>query len=131
MSKKSKLEEAARDLGIGSGQRHLLLCVESGCCSSTRGDEIWGFVKDRLKELGLSGKKGSVMRTRTHCLRICEKGPIAVVYPDGVWYHSVNENNAERIIQEHLLGGEVVEDLCFARNGLQTFSPRRGGEKAK
>lgn len=115
MAKLGKLQEAADKVGIGQMRHHLLLCVEDGCCSSRRGEEIWEYVKERLKELGLSGRKGTVLRTRARCFRLCEKGPIAVVYPEGAWYHSVDEANAERIIQEHLIGGKVVEEICFAR----------------
>jgi (2Fe-2S) ferredoxin len=111
--------EVAASMGIGTLQRHLLLCVAGGaCCSEAVSLQVWEYAKERLKELGLSGPHGTVYRSRVQCLRICTQGPIAVVYPEGAWYRNVTVENLERIIQEHLINGRVVEELCFARNPL-------------
>jgi (2Fe-2S) ferredoxin len=111
-------EAAAQSFGVGKLTRHLFVCIGPDCVDPDKGLETWDYVKKRMKELGLSGPNGPAYRTKVACFRICTDGPIAVVYPEGTWYRRVTPDNAERILQEHIIGGRVVEDLCFARNPL-------------
>jgi (2Fe-2S) ferredoxin len=111
-------EAAAAALGVTTMTRHVLLCAGPDCVSAKQGEKSWDYLKRRMKELGLSGAGGTAYRTRCSCLRICTGGPIAVVYPEGAWYRDVTPENVERIVIEHVIGGRIVDDLCFARRPL-------------
>lgn len=120
-------EEIQKQNNLCGIQRHIFLCADqtnAKCCLKTEGLKSWNYLKNRLKELELAPNKAKIFRTKANCLRVCARGPIAVIYPEAVWYHSCTPQTLERIIQEHLIKGRVVQNVLIAENAK--FGSKRG-----
>ena len=139
MGPEERLEAIAGALSIPTARRHIFLCADQTnpkCAPREETHELWAHLKSRLKQLELTTAPpawqgdmsvdpdpvavgdGTVLRSKVDCLRICEQGCIAVVYPEGTWYAGLDREKLDRIIDEHLIGGVPVGELVFARGDL-------------
>ena len=96
-------------------KRHIFFCLNErkngeACCAQHNAQAAFDHCKNRIKALGLAGP-GQVRVNKAGCLDRCSGGPVAVVYPEGVWYTYVDQNDIEEIVQSHLKDGQVVERL--------------------
>ncbi len=123
------LDQSVKALSLDKIQRHIFLCADQTvpkCCDKAESLVAWNYLKKRLKALKLDVPVNDyatfVFRSKANCLRVCHRGPILLVYPDGVWYHSATPDVIERIIQEHLIEGKLVSEHLFLQHPLEAIA---------
>lgn len=116
---RDELQAGLSKAAIATAERHLFLCIGPDCCGTREGEALWDYVKQRVRETEVRA-----MRTKAGCFRICVGGPWLVVYPEGIWYGNVTTERFERVLQEHLLGGEQVHEWVVAANNLEPGRPQ-------
>jgi len=122
--RQEQLDTVASKLGIGSYQRHVLLCTGPNCCTPEDGLKAWDVLKQQIKDNDL----GSCYRTKVGCLRVCVHGPTMVVYPEGTWYHGMTADKIPHFVQQHLVQGKPVAEWIFAENPLPQPSDEKTHE---
>jgi (2Fe-2S) ferredoxin len=104
---------------------HVLLCATPSkplCCDPEVGAACWERLKALVRALGLEDPErpeGVVLRTKADCLRVCEGGPILLIWPDGVLYGALTPERVERIVREHVVGGAPIEPWILGRRELR------------
>jgi (2Fe-2S) ferredoxin len=101
-------------------KNHVFFCVnqrENGesCCANFGAQRVRDYAKKRIKELGLSGE-GETRINMAGCLDRCDSGPVLVIYPQGVWYTYLDEEDIDEIIEQHIQQGKIVERLLIDRD---------------
>jgi (2Fe-2S) ferredoxin len=115
------LQKTVERLKINQIKRHIFLCTGDKCCSSEVGMKTWDYLKERTRQE--DAVEAGVYRTKVGCLRICREGPVALVYPEGVWYKNVTVEACQKIVDQHLIGGEIVEELKITEHALHVDTP--------
>lgn len=100
---------------LGFYRRHILICTGSRCTQNGESEALFKMLGEKFKAAGIDQGPLRVKRTRSACFATCKAGPLMAVHPDGVWYCDVTPENLDRIIEQHFVGGEPVEDLIYAR----------------
>ncbi len=95
--------------------RHMLVCVGPRCTEEGESQELFDLLGEKFKAAGIDKGELRVKRTRTQCFATCKSGPVLCIQPDGIWYYNVTEANLDRIINEHLVAGQPVEELIYHR----------------
>lgn len=114
----NELEKISQTLGLSHIEKHFFICADqtkAKCCSKEESIRVWEYLKERLAKLNL-GDNRVIFRTKANCLRVCKQGPIMVIYPEGIWYHSVNEKIIDKIIDDYLINGKLVKENLFCFN---------------